>query len=191
MAFLLFAHHLSGILLSPDLTDDEQLAARTASRKAKKIRQKERRAKEAGERAASEAERAEAPRPQLRENIEYVVAGLRSAAAQARSQAGSKIEVEYSLPPERDDGYRRGPSKVYAKVPQGTVATTVASDWLANELAEYGLSPGCQAVRCCQVICRAVGQLSGTVRCLCQTSCQVLSVLSGAVGCLSDIRGAP
>ena len=52
------------------------------------------------------------------------------------------------------------------------------------------LSPGCQAVRCCQVICRAVGQLSGTVRCLCQTSCQVLSVLSGAVGCVSDIRGA-
>ena len=62
---------------------EEQLAARTASRKAKKIRQKERRAKEAGERAASEAERAEAPRAQLRENIEYVVAGLRSAAAQA------------------------------------------------------------------------------------------------------------
>ena len=55
----------------------------------------------------------------------------------------------------------------------------------------YSLSPGCQAVRCCQVICRAVGQLSGIVRCLCQTSCQVLSVLSGAVGCLSDIRGAP
>ena len=27
---------------------------------------------------------------------------------------------------------------MYAKVPQGTVATTVASDWLANELAEYG-----------------------------------------------------
>ena len=53
-----------------------------------------------------------------------------------------------------------------------------------------GLSPGCQAVRCCQVICRAVGQLSGTVRCLCQTSCRVLSVLSGAVGCVSDIRGA-
>jgi len=52
------------------------------------------------------------------------------------------------------------------------------------------LSPGCQAVRCCQVICRAVGQLSGTVRCLCQTSCQVLSVLSGAVRCVSDIRGA-
>ena len=51
------------------------------------------------------------------------------------------------------------------------------------------LSPGCQAVRCCQVICRAVGQLSGTVRCLCQTSCQVLSVLSGAVGCVSDRRG--
>ena len=60
------------------------------------------------------------------------------AAAQARSQAGSKIGVEYSLPPERDDGYRRGPSKVYATVPQGTVATTVASDWLANELAEHG-----------------------------------------------------
>ncbi|EOD31459.1 hypothetical protein EMIHUDRAFT_231847 [Emiliania huxleyi CCMP1516] len=117
---------------------DEQLAARTASRKAKKIRQKERRAKEAGERAASEAERAEAPRAQLRENIEYVVAGLRSAAAQARSQAGSNIGVEYSLPPERDDGYRRGPSKVYAKVPQGTVATTVAPDWLANELAGRG-----------------------------------------------------
>ena len=51
------------------------------------------------------------------------------------------------------------------------------------------LSPGCQAVRCCQVICRYVGQLSGTVRCLCQTSCQVLSVLSGAVGCVSDRRG--
>ena len=67
-----------------------------------------------------------------------MVAGLRSAAAQARSQAGSKIGVEYSLPPERDDGYRRGPSKVYATVPQGTVATTVASDWLANELAEHG-----------------------------------------------------
>ena len=117
---------------------DEQLVARTASRKAKKIRQKERRAKEAGERAASEAERAEAPRAQLRENIEYVVAGLRSAAAQARSQAGSKLEVEYSLPPERDDGYRRGPSKVYATVPQGTVATTVAPDWLANELAGRG-----------------------------------------------------
>ena len=27
---------------------------------------------------------------------------------------------------------------MYAKVPQGTVATTVASDWLATELAEYG-----------------------------------------------------
>ena len=121
---------------------DEQLAARTASRKAKKIRQKERRAKEAGERAASEAERAEAPRAQLRENIEYVVAGLRSAAAQARSQAGSKLEVEYSLPPERDDGYRRGPSKVYATVPQGTVATTVAPDWLANELAGRGKIDG-------------------------------------------------
>ena len=73
---------------------------------------------EAGERAASEAERAEPPRAQLRENIEYVMAGLRSAAAQAHSQAGSNIGVEYSLPPERDDGYRRGPSKVYATVPQ-------------------------------------------------------------------------
>ena len=51
---------------------------------------------------------------------------------------GSKIGVEYSLPPERDDGYRRGPSKVYATVPQGTVATTVAPDWLANELAGRG-----------------------------------------------------
>ena len=98
---------------------DEQLAAKAAARKAKKNftrakknRQKERRAKEAGERAASEAERAEAPRAQLRENIQYVMAGLRTAAAQTRSQAGSKIEVEYSLPPERDDGYRRGPSKV-------------------------------------------------------------------------------
>ncbi|EOD17676.1 hypothetical protein EMIHUDRAFT_255870 [Emiliania huxleyi CCMP1516] len=59
-------------------------------------------------------------------------------AAQARSQAGSNIGVEYSLPPERDDGYRRGPSKVYATVPQGTVATTVAPDWLANELAGRG-----------------------------------------------------
>ena len=27
---------------------------------------------------------------------------------------------------------------MYATVPQGTVATTVASDWLANELAEHG-----------------------------------------------------
>ena len=116
----------------------EQLEAKAAARKAKKARQKARRATEAGERAASEAERAEAPRAQLRENIEYVVAGLRCAAAQARSQAGSKMGVEYSLPPERDDGYRRGPSKVYATVPQGTVATTVASDWLANELAEHG-----------------------------------------------------
>jgi len=51
------------------------------------------------------------------------------------------------------------------------------------------LSPGCQAVRCCQVICQVVGQLSGAVRCLCQTSCRVLSVLSGAVGCVSDIEG--
>ena len=64
--------------------------------------------------------------------------GLRSAAARARSQAGSKTRVTYSLPPERDDGYRRGPSVVCATVPQGTVATTVAQDWLANELAEYG-----------------------------------------------------
>merc|ERR1712086_1118430 len=115
-----------------------QLAAKAAARKAKKTRQKARRAKEAGERAASEAERAEAPRAQLRENIQYVMAGLRTAAAQTRNQAGSNIGVEYSLPPERDDGYRRGPSKVYATVPQGTVATTVASDWLANELAEHG-----------------------------------------------------
>ena len=80
-------------------------------------------AKEAGERAASEAERAEPPRAQLRENIEYVMDGLRSAAARARSQAGSKTRVTYSLPPERDDGYRRGPSVVCATVPQGTVAT--------------------------------------------------------------------
>ena len=118
---------------------DEQLAAKAASRKAKKNRQKERRAKEAGERAAaSEAERAERPRAQLRANIEYVMDGLRSAAARARSKAGSKTRVTYSLPPERDDGYRRGPSVVCATVPQGTVATTVASDWLANELAEHG-----------------------------------------------------
>ena len=47
--------------------------------------------------------------------------------------------------------------------------------------------PYCQVL--CLVICRSVGQLSGTVRCLCQTSCQVLSVLSGAVGCVSDRRG--
>ena len=115
-----------------------QLAAKAAARKAKKTRQKARRATEAGERAASQAERAEAPRAQLRENIQYVMAGLRTAAAQTRSQAGSKIEVEYSLPPERDDGYRRGPSKLYATVPQGTVATTVAPDWLANEQAGRG-----------------------------------------------------
>ena len=67
---------------------DEQLAAKAASRKAKKNRQK------AGERAAaSEAERAERPRAQLRANIEYVMDGLRSAAARARSQAGSKTRV--------------------------------------------------------------------------------------------------
>ena len=117
---------------------DEQLAAKAAARKAKKTRQRERRAKEA-ERAASEAERAERPRAQLRANIEYVMEGLRSAAARARSQAGSKTRVTYSLPPERDDGYRRGPSVMCATVPQGTVATTVAQDWLANELAEYGV----------------------------------------------------
>ena len=108
---------------------DEQLAARTASRKAKKIRQKERRAKEAGERAASEAERAEAPRAQLRENIEYVVAGLRSAAAQARSQAGSNIGVEYSLP-RTGEGRRvstRPQQGVRHSSPGGTVATTRAS----------------------------------------------------------------
>ena len=117
---------------------DEQLAAKAAARKAKKTRQRERRAKEA-ERAASEAERAERPRAQLRANIEYVMEGLRSAAVRARSQAGSKTRVTYSLPPERDDGYRRGPSVMCATVPQGTVATTVAQDWLANELAEYGV----------------------------------------------------
>ena len=55
-----------------------------------------------------------------------------------RQHWGSKTRVTYSLPPERDDGYRRGPSVVCATVPQGTVATTVASDWLANELAEHG-----------------------------------------------------
>ena len=71
-------------------------------------------------------------------HIEYVMAGVQSAAAQAHSQAGSNIGVEYSLPRERDDGYRRGPSKLYATVPQGTVATTVAPDWLANELAGRG-----------------------------------------------------
>ena len=119
------------------LNTEEQLAAKAAARKAKKTRQRERRAKEA-ERAASEAERAERPRAQLRANIEYVMEGLRSAAARARSQAGSKTRVTYSLPPERDDGYRRGPSVMCATVPQGTVATTVAQDWLANELAEYG-----------------------------------------------------
>ena len=57
--------------------------------------------------------------------------------ANANSYSSSS-GVEYSLPPERDDGYRRGPSKVYATVPQGTVATTVAPDWLANELAGRG-----------------------------------------------------
>ena len=112
----------------------EQLAAKAAARKAKKTRQRERRAKEA-ERAASEAKRAERPRAQLRANIEYVMEGLRSAAARARSQAGSKTRVTYSLPPERDDGYRRGPSVMCATVPQGTVATTVAPDRLARERA--------------------------------------------------------
>ena len=55
-----------------------------------------------------------------------------------RRAARLKTRVTYSLPPERDDGYRRGPSELCATVPQGTVATTVAQDWLTNELAEYG-----------------------------------------------------
>mmetsp|Transcript_27509 Transcript_27509/g.88492 ORF Transcript_27509/g.88492 Transcript_27509/m.88492 type:complete len:214 (-) Transcript_27509:1488-2129(-) len=98
-------------------------------------------AAEGGRRARCERGRARgapARAASLRENIEYVMDGLRSAAARARSQAGSKTRVTYSLPPERDDGYRRGPSVVCATVPQGTVATTVASDWLANELAGRG-----------------------------------------------------
>ena len=41
----------------------------------------------------------------------------------------------------------------------------------ASTYSHHMLAYGCQAVRCCQVICRAVGQLSGTIRCLCQTSC--------------------
>ena len=81
---------------------DEQLAAKAASRRAKKIRQKERRAK---------------PRP--------------ASALRARPSARSPRARSYAR-------YRRGPSVVCATVPQGTVATTVASDWLANELAEHG-----------------------------------------------------
>ena len=94
------------------LNTEEQLAAKAAARKAKKTRQRERRAKEA-ERAASEAERAEAPRAQLRENIQCVMAGLRTAAAQTRSQAGSKIGVEYSRCP------RRGTTGINARPQQG------------------------------------------------------------------------
>ena len=95
------AHRAKGEGLEKELTK-EQLAAKAAARKAKKTRQKARRAKEAGERAESEAERAEPPRAaQLRANIQYVMAGLRTAAAQTRGQAGSNIGVEYSLPPER------------------------------------------------------------------------------------------
>ena len=76
--------------------------------------------------------------------------------------------------------------------PRAQCARSVPGSDLDLRSQDRSLSPppGCQAVRCCQVICRAVGQLSDTVRCLCQTSCQVLSVLSGAVGCVSDSRGA-
>ena len=59
---------------------DEQLAARTASRKAKKIRQNERRAKEAGERAASEAERAARSASFARRSLCLVFLALRAAA---------------------------------------------------------------------------------------------------------------
>ena len=68
----------------------EQLAAKAAARKAKKARQKARRATEAGERAASEAERAEAPRAQLRENIQYVMAGRADAHPGRASRPGPK-----------------------------------------------------------------------------------------------------
>ena len=56
------------------------------------------------------------------------------------------------------------------------------SAFVVNKKQEGSLlSPGCQAVRCCQVICRAVGQLPGTVRCLCQTT--AVSCCHSAVGC--------
>jgi len=103
---------------------DEQLTAKAASRRAKKIRQKERRAKPRPASALRARPSARSPRARsYARNIQYVMDGLRSAAARARSQAGSKTRVTYSLPPERDDGYRRGPSVVCATVPQGTVAT--------------------------------------------------------------------
>ena len=74
------------------------------------------------------------------------VARRASAAARARSQAGSKTRVTYSLPPERDDGYRRGPSVMCATVPQGTVATTVRA--LSNVVASTSPSnrPGMETV---------------------------------------------
>ena len=98
---------------------DKQLAARTASRKAKKIRQKERRAKEAGERAASEAERAEAPRAQLRENIQYVMAGLRTAAAQARSQAGPLLGSNTRCPRRGTTSIDAVPARCTPQFPRG------------------------------------------------------------------------
>ena len=45
------------------------------------------------------------------------------------------------------------------------------------------LSPGCQAVRCCQVICRAVGQL-----CQALSSASVRPQLSGAVSAVGCCR---
>ena len=115
---------------------DEQLAARTASRKAKKIRQKERRAKEAGERAASEAERAEPPRAQLREK-HPVRDGRTTVCSCAGAQPGG-VQDSGHLLAASGEGRRISarPQRDVRHGPPGTVATTVAQDWLANELAE-------------------------------------------------------
>ena len=87
------------------------------------------------------------------------------------------------------DSYRSNRKAMRYKADPNAITPQQARTAFARYCKKIDLSPGCQAVRCCQVICRAVRQLSGTVRCLCQTSCQVLSVLSDAVRCVSDIRG--
>ena len=114
---------------------EEQKDARAAARRAKKARQKKNKAEKAAAAAASEAERAGYPYAQLRENAMFVMEGLEAATQAARIPTGSNIQVAYALPPEGGSGFG---DMVYATVPQGTVATTVAPDWLANELAGLG-----------------------------------------------------
>ena len=97
----------------------EQLAAKAAARKAKKTRQRERRAKEA-ERAASEAERAERPRAQLRANIEYVMEGLRSAAARVRAaRRGPRLGSPTRCPRRGTTDIGAAPARCTPRFPRG------------------------------------------------------------------------